>query len=444
MNPDQLKKIIHGIAGTYKSLQLYPSAHPSIRKQALTLLQDLQQLFPQKHPLKLGLLEGTLFFEDQLYVADEPAIEDIGRLLKERDIEGVEIAVGLTVEELLLFFQLLSDKRLVGLELTKEMKKRGIQNIRPFTPVGEEAKTNQAPGKIYQRALKTVSQIFNDTRLGKIPSSKNAVNIVEDMVQSTLNEPHALMALSLLKDYDNYTFTHSVNVSVIALAVGQACELSVAELNILGLGALLHDIGKLSIDKEIINKPGRLTEDEYAEIQKHPSLGATLTKQMEGLPHEVTDIVLGHHLRYDGQGYPAMVLGKKNSRLADMTAVADSYDAMTTLRPYQRPTTPRGAIEKMRKESGTALDPQILEKLIVSLGPYPVGSLVRLDSNEIALVTRVASREKDAVELKILFCASGEKLDHPIPGALIGNEAQRIVAEVDPFIKGIEVTDYFT
>ncbi|OHB31449.1 MAG: hypothetical protein A2X84_11795 [Desulfuromonadaceae bacterium GWC2_58_13] len=444
MRPDQLKKIIYGISGTYKGLRLYPAAHPAIMKQAQNLEQDFLVLFRIKPQLKMGLLEGTLFFENHLFVSSEPAVEEICNLLKERELEGFEFQAGLTAEEIQLFFQLLSEKRRVGQDLAQNIASRGVRHIRPIALESEdEQDAPQAPRKIYQRALKAVSHIFNDVRLGKIPSSKEAVGVIKSMVQSTLTDPHALMALSMLKDYDNYTFTHSVNVSVIALVVGQAYGLPEDKLRTLGLGALLHDIGKLIIDKDIITKPGRLTAEEYEEIKKHPFSGSEIASKMDGVSDEVIDIILGHHLNYDRSGYPADARGRKISILADMTTIADTYDAMTTLRSYQRPVTPRIATENLRKLSGTALHPQLLATLIKALGPYPVGSLVRLDSNEIGVITRVASREKDAVEMKIIFSASGEKLDEPIRVALVGNEATRIVAEVDPFVKRIEVTDYF-
>jgi len=444
MLPDQLKKIIYGFSGTYKGLRLYPAAHPAIKKQAQNLEQDFLVLFREKQRLKMGLFEETLFFEQQLFVTSEPAVEEICTLLKERELEGIEFQVGLAAEEIQLFFQLLSEKHLAGQSLVQAIASRGVRHIRLIALDSEDdQETVEAPRKIYQRALKAVSQIFSDVRLGKIPSSKEAVSVVKSMVQSTLVDPHALMALSMLKDYDNYTFTHSVNVSVIALAVGHAAGLPEDRLRTLGLGALLHDLGKLIIDKEIITKPGRLTAEEYEEIKKHPSSGSEIARQMEDVSTEAVDIVLGHHLRYDRSGYPADARGKVISILSDMTTIADTYDAMTTLRSYQRPMTPHVAIENLQKLSGTALHPQLLAKLIKSLGPYPVGSLVRLDSNEIGVVTRVASEEKEAVELKIIFSSSGEKLDEPIPVALIGSESERIVAEVDPFVKGIEVTDYF-
>ncbi len=444
MHLDQLKKIIYGISGAYKGLQLYPAAHPAIKKQAQNLVQDFQILFREKPRLKMGLLEGTLFFEKHLFVTNEPAVQEICTLLKERDLEGCEFRSGLTAEEIQAFFQLLAEKSLAGQRLAQAFTNQGVRHIRLIALAPEDdQKPVQSPRKIYRRALQVVSQIFNDVRLGNIPSSKEAHSLVNSMVKTTLADPHALMALTMLKDYDNYTFTHSVNVSVIALAVGQACGLPEDKLRTLGMGALLHDIGKLNIDKEIITKPGRLTTQEYEEIKKHPSSGSDIASQMDNISGEVLDIVLGHHLRYDRSGYPVDAQGKNISILSDMTTIADTYDAMTTLRSYQRPMTPRNAIKTLQTLSGTALHPQLLEKLIQSLGPYPVGSLVRLDSNEIGVVTRVGTQGQDITGLKIIFSSSGEKLDEAIPVELTGGESHRIVAEVDPFVKGIEVTDYF-
>jgi putative nucleotidyltransferase with HDIG domain len=288
-----------------------------------------------------------------------------------------------------------------------------------------------------------MKNVFEDVRLGKIPSSADSKKAVKEMAEMTISEPHALFALSMLKDYDNYTFTHSVNVSVIALTVGRACGLGEEDLRILGLGGLFHDLGKLKIDVGIITKPGRLTESEFDEIRKHPGSGAELVGAMEGITKEVIDIVLGHHLRYDRTGYPADAKGRVFSQLTDMASIADTYDALTTLRSYQSPTTPRKAIGRLRELMGNALHPEYTERFITSLGTYPVGTLVRLDSNEIGLVVRVGLQDPDAVELKMLFDGDGKLLDAPPKLALSGAETVRIVGEVDPFLKGIDVTEHF-
>ena len=252
-----------------------------------------------------------------------------------------------------------------------------------------------------------------------------------------------MMALSMLKDYDNYTFTHSVNVSVIALAVGRACNLTEEQLKTIGLGGLLHDLGKLRIDVDIITKPGRLTDAEFDTIKEHPDFGADIVREMEDVTPEVMQIVIGHHLRYDRSGYPANAIGDNISPLVDMTAIADAYDAMTTLRSYQRPFTPRKAIARIKEISGSSLHPEFVMHFVDSLGAYPVGSLVRLDNNEIGLVTKVDTHDTSLVDIKVIFDPAGTLLEEPFVMQLRPNQPRRIVAEVDPHTKGIDVTDFF-
>jgi putative nucleotidyltransferase with HDIG domain len=263
------------------------------------------------------------------------------------------------------------------------------------------------------------------------------------MAQLTMTEPHAMMALSMLKDYDNYTFTHSVNVSVIALAVGRACDLTEEQLKTLGLGGLLHDLGKLRIDVDIITKPGRLTDAEFDAIKEHPGFGADIVREMEDVTPEVMQIVIGHHLRYDRSGYPANAIGDNISPLVDMTAIADAYDAMTTLRSYQRPFTPRKAIARIKDVSGSSLHPEFVTHFVNSLGAYPVGSLVRLDNNEIGLVVKVYTHDTSLVDIKVIFNPAGTLLEEPFVMQLHPNQTRRIIAEVDPHTKGIDVTDFF-
>ncbi len=444
MDSDIFIQIIQGLAGTLKGLRLYPKGHPLIARQVQNLLRGLFSLFRTRKVLRMGLLEGTLFFEERLFFEGGPAAEELGNLLASFEIEGVEFHSGLTPDELVAFLEILVAAEGRGEAFGKTLVARDISHIRPVEARTEDSEISEKrPRKVYGRALQVVDSIFRDVRLGKIPSSTEAIEVVRSMVQLTLAEPHALFALSMLKDYDNYTFNHSVNVSVIALAVGRACRLSEEKLRMLGLGGLLHDLGKLKIAREIITKPGPLNEEEFAEIQKHPGTGAKIAAAMDGITKEVVHIVLGHHLRYDERGYPAEARAGEKSPLVDMVTIADTYDAITTLRSYQRPMTPRRAVARLREISGTVLHPEITERFIASLGTYPVGTLVRLDDNEIGLVVWVGTQDPDSVRLKILFDKNGACLAEPRRLDLSGPEAQRIVAEVDPFLKGVEVTDYF-
>ncbi len=441
MNTDDIKQVIQVLAGAIKGLRLYAVDHPATTKQINTLQNGLFSLLQHRKQIKMGLLEGTLFVEDHLFMQEFPAAEEIAKQLESYELLGIEFMAGLSADEIQSLLHLLHVGGFKGQDFADALEKRGVKKIRAVA--AEDEDDDQQPRKVYRKALKVVDQIFQDVRMGEIPSSSEAINVVKSMAQMTINEPHAMLALSMLKDYDNYTFTHSVNVSVIALAVGRACKVSDEQLRTLGLGGLLHDLGKLRIDVNIITKPGRLTDSEFESIKRHPDFGADIIREMEDVTSEVMQIVLGHHLRYDRSGYPSDTAGNIVSPLVEMAAIADAYDAMTTLRSYQRPFTPRNAIARLKEISGTSLHPEYVQHFVESLGPYPVGSLVRLDNNEIGLVTKVDIKDPSLADIKILFDQAGTLLAEPFALQLHPSQPRSIVAEVDPHSKGIDVTDFF-
>ncbi len=436
---DRPQQIIHFLAAACKGLKLYPAAHPEVQRQITRLAEQLLLYLRRRRSMRLGLLEGSLFADQHLFADNQPAADDIITLLQRFDIDGVEFNRGLTREEVRQFVLLLHEGAGNG-DLQQALRARGVKHILPVRARDDE--NDETPRAIYSRALEVVDRIFHDVRMGTVPSSEGAVKTVKSMVHMTLTDPHALFAMSLLKDYDNYTFTHSVNVAVLALTVGRACGLGETELRLLGLGALLHDIGKLKVDWKIINKPGQLTDEEFEQIKKHPATGADLVRQMGDMTPEVIDIVLGHHLRYNREGYPADAKGKAMSPLVDMAAIADTYDAITTLRSYQRPMTPKQAVARLEELAGSALHPDYLACFTRFLGPYPVGSLVRLTSNEIGLVTWINPEDSGQLRLKMLFDGDGSRLEPPPIIELDAAARRRIVGEVDPFSRHIDITDY--
>ncbi len=438
MNDSRQMQIVLGLSAAAKSLKLYPPSHPEVDRQLQRLNQALLAYLRRRRQMKLGLLEGTLFLDDQLFSAPHPACEDLVQRFVRFSIDGLEFNRGLTGDEIRQFVLLLHQGGGNG-DFAEALKARGIRHILPIRAEDEEG---DSPRVIYSRALEVVDRIFHDVRMGTVPSSAEAVKTVKSMVHMTLTDPHALFAMSLLKDYDNYTFTHSVNVAVLALTVGRACSLDEHQLRILGLGGLLHDIGKLKVDWNIINKPGQLTDEEFEQIKRHPATGADLVAKMDGMTPEVIDIVLGHHLRYNREGYPTDARGRIVSPLVDMATIADTYDAITTLRSYQRPMTPRQAIDRLRELAGTSLHPAYLSAFIDFLGPYPVGTLVRLNSNEIALVVWINPEDQNIMRVKLLFDGDGNRIEPPEPVEIDADTRRKIVAEVDPFSRNVTITDY--
>jgi HD-GYP domain-containing protein (c-di-GMP phosphodiesterase class II) len=442
MKIDEIKQVVQVLAAAVKGLRLYAVDHPATVRQIEALQNGLFSLLQHKKQIKMGLLEGTLFVEDHLFMQEFPAAIELAKLLESRDLAGFEFLAGISANEIQTLLYLIHSGEYKGQDFADTLKSQGVKRIHAV-PAEDEDDDEQKPRKVYRKALKVVDQIFQDVRMGEIPSSTEAIKVVKSMAQLTITEPHAMLALSMLKDYDNYTFTHSVNVSVISLAVGRACKVTEEQLKTLGLGGLLHDLGKLRVDIEIITKPGKLTDAEFEAIKAHPAFGADIIREMEDVTSEVMQIVLGHHLRYDRSGYPQDHTGAIISPLVEMAAIADAYDAMTTLRPYQRPFTPRNAIARLREVSGSFLHPEFVTNFINSLGAYPVGSLVRLDNNVIALVTKVDPKNTSLIDLKALFDPDGKLLDQPYKIHFHPGQPRRIVSEVDPHSRGIDVTDFF-
>jgi putative nucleotidyltransferase with HDIG domain len=443
MNVDEIKKFVQVLTAAVKGLRLYAVDHPATTKQVETLQDGLFTMLQHKKMIKMGLLEGTLFVEDHLIMQEFQAATELVEMLESRELAGFEFMAGLSASEIQSLLHLLHSGSNTGQDFADALVSQGVKKIRAIAAAEDDEDEAQQPRKVYHKALKVVDQIFQDVRMGEIPSSEDAIKVVKDMAHLTMTEPHAMLALSMLKDYDNYTFTHSVNVSVLALAIGRACQLTEEQLKTLGLGGLLHDLGKLRVDVNIITKPGRLTDSEFDEIKEHPGYGAEIIKEMEGVTDEVMQIVHGHHLRYDRTGYPSNVPGEVISPLVEMTAIADAYDAMTTLRSYQRPFTPRKAIARLKDVRGSSLHPDYVTHFIESLGPYPVGSLVRLDNNEIGLVVKVEPKDTSLVDIKIIYDSAGAMLDDLYTIQLRPDQPRKIIAEVDPQTKGIDVTNFF-
>lgn len=431
MSPNRLKLIPSSLAGIFQGIRLYPGQHPLVRKQLDNALSALHPFLLQNGKLTIGLVDRTLMIDDLPCMDEQSATEDLKQLLEGKKVLAVEFLPGLDADQLIKFCQMVSSQNVS--DLKKEAEAAGLTAIR----ITQEDEGVRA---IYNQALEVVETIFQDVRMGQVPSSETALETSREMVETSLSHPYALFSMSMLKDYDNYTFTHSVNVSVLAVTVGRACGVSEEDLEILSLGGMLHDIGKMTIDHKIITKPGKLSEDEFEQMTLHPTNGAEIVSKMERVSSIVQDIVNGHHLRFDRTGYPADSRGKTLSPLVDIVTIADIYDAMTTVRCYQKPISPRQALEKIRALSGNFVHPEFIQKFIDFLGPYPAGTLVRVTDGSIGLVVDQNQNGRGSLTVKKIFEASGTRTDPPQRLEL--PDSSHIVAEVDPLLKGINVQDF--
>jgi putative nucleotidyltransferase with HDIG domain len=231
----------------------------------------------------------------------------------------------------------------------------------------------------------TVRSMFQEVRLGNALNAEAVLPMVVSIRDSVMRNPHALISVARLKTADNYTYLHSVAVSALMTVLARQLGLSDEDTMVAALGGLLHDMGKAAVPPAILNKPGRLTDGEFDVIRRHPEQGQALLVAAGLNSRPVLDIVLHHHEKIDGTGYPQRLAGDAIPRLAKMGAVCDVYDAITSNRPYKQGWDPAESLKRMATWEGH-FDPAIFQPFVKSLGIYPVGSLVRLASDHLAVV----------------------------------------------------------
>jgi HD-GYP domain-containing protein (c-di-GMP phosphodiesterase class II) len=266
---------------------------------------------------------------------------------------------------------------------------------------------------------------------------------VSAVVDSAVRNPDALLTLCKLRRHDAYTFTHGVNVSVLAAAFGGRLGLPVADLQELGLAGLYHDLGKTGIPDAILNKPARLTEAEFSCMRQHPALGGAILSGFD-LPEAVLRGVTEHHERHDGSGYPQGLSGTAIHKWARVLALADVYDALTSRRCYKGPMLPTRALAVIHGMRGRDFPTALAERFIKFLGPYPVGSYVRLTNGECGFVRGSNPLRALAPEILVVRDAAGEFLAKPRRRQLAGEEKRSpTVAEaLDPAVHGLDPATY--
>lgn len=239
---------------------------------------------------------------------------------------------------------------------------------------------------VYRDARSWVDIMLEDSRLGRSVDTKQARTLVSRLAEQVISNPDALIWLTHLRSRDEYTATHCINVCILALTFGRELELPEKQLQRLGLGALLHDIGKMRVPDDILNKPARLTKEEFEIMMQHPSIGHSLLVDDHEMDMESLHVVLHHHERLDGGGYPQGMTGDQIPLLTRITSIVDVYDAITSDRCYHDGIAPALALENLFKWSAGNFDVSLLEKFIKCLGIYPIGSVVRLNTKDVGVV----------------------------------------------------------
>ena len=258
----------------------------------------------------------------------------------------------------------------------------------PPVPTASMEEELQRAAELCRNAREAVVAMFGQARLGRAIEAQRCMPLVEEISHSVMRNPGALVSLARLKTRDDYSYMHSVAVCALMVALSRQMGHDERACREAGLAGLLHDLGKARMPEDVLTKPGKLTPDEWAVIRTHPIRGHELLQEAQGASEPVMDVCLHHHERMDGQGYPHQLAAETLPLLTRMGAVCDVYDAVTSNRPYKRGSDPGETIAMMAAGKGH-FDPSVFRHFVAGLGIYPVGTLVRLESGRLAVVSEL-------------------------------------------------------
>lgn len=269
--------------------------------------------------------------------------------------------------------------------------------------------------RLCARSRQAVMEMFNDARMGQALQFEQAEALVEEISESVLRHPNALISLARLKHSNEYTYMHSVAVCALMIALARKLGLPNDAVREAGLAGLLHDIGKMAVPQELLDKPGKLSDTEFAKVRKHPEEGGSILLASKQVSALVLDVCLHHHEKVDGSGYPHRLQGGQISLMAKMGAVCDVYDAITSNRPYKQGWDPAESIRKMAEWKGH-FDEAVFQAFVKTVGIYPVGALVRLQSGRLAVVMEQNPKALLAPRVKVFFSTKSRL---PLPQSIV-------------------------
>jgi HD-GYP domain-containing protein (c-di-GMP phosphodiesterase class II) len=450
--------VVNQLSVILRTAQIHDPGNIAVSSSVEKFIALIKQLALKEETITLELI-GEFFYINEMrirYLLEYLLNFDfLIREFKKREIGQVVFKKGVHFDDLQVFlkafikagfsdtpYDVMSDimESSQGIELSRLKK----------VVEGEQIDVRKVIKKAYYNAVSYTKGVMNKIQSGEKVTVKKAKRIVESMVDHLLEEERMLIGMTAIKDYDEYTYHHSVNVSILSIALGQRLGLSKKMLTELGLVALFHDIGKVEIPNEVLNKSTNFTEDEWRIIRKHPIWGVKALLKLRSL--DITTIksaivAFEHHMNYDHSGYPKARKYTELDFYSKIVSLADQYDAMTSSRVYSRiPMSPDKALSIMMERASTQLDPLLFKFFINMVGVFPIGTLVMLDTKELALVYESDVVFADRPRVLIIIDKKGQKVNGPVVNLTEKDERGKyfrsVIKTLDPNKYKINLAEY--
>lgn len=463
---DEGRRLLGALYGALRSLRFYPLDNDVVQ-QSLDELQAAVHLLLEREGGVEIRLQGNLFFVNderlRLDLRTYSTFSSVAETLRSHGVGEIRVDPGVRRAEWVPLLNLLlreAEPDLPLEQLQAGIRAAGVQSLQldgfPDDAPEDEEEALYGARQTYTRGVQVARELLTDVRMGRAANIRRVKRAVQGIVDQVLSNESSMVAMTHLRDFDEYTFTHSVNVCILSVIIGQRLGLGRQDLYELGLGALFHDVGKMRIPEATLNKAGKLTPGEWAAIQEHPTDGLLALFNLRGfadLPLRAMLIAYEHHMKVDLTGYPRSRRPRELGLYSRIVAVADAFDAATSVRSYQfRPWPADKVLQEMLSNPTRGVDTVMVKALISATGVYPVGSLVILDTFELAVVVRTnpdPARLHQPV-VKVISDEVGTPLPEPAMVRLdqldprTGNPRRTIIKTADPQRYGVDVSVYVT
>jgi putative nucleotidyltransferase with HDIG domain len=439
--------LLRRLGASLRGVQLYSPDHPIVARNLDALADALRLLHAHESTVVIGLLGDEMIVGDQPMSKTSASMGELIRRLKAFGIERITFMPEVTPDELRTFvgkFGGLEKRasRPTQEDLAAELESESIKVGR--VAIGERAPDEPSDvatiRRLYAEAVSVASVVWESVRSDGRPDSGSAQSMIDGLAQAVLQNRSALMALTALKEYDNYTFTHMVNVSILTMAQARGLGIDGPLLREFGLAALMHDIGKVKTPSEILNKPDKLTTEEFDIMKRHTVDGAEILRSSGDLPTLAPVVAFEHHLRLDGTGYPDGVRRPALNLATMLCGIADVYDAMRSQRKYQQVSPSERILIVLQRNNGSQFDQHLVRRFVQLVGIYPVGNLVKLNTDEVAVVLRAHAPDPFRPKVRVLFGRSGSRLEIPSDINLWETEASTTTAS--SVVAPVDAADY--
>jgi putative nucleotidyltransferase with HDIG domain len=431
-------ELLRRLAASLRAAQLYSKGHPIITRNLESLSAAIQLLHGLAPSVVVGLV-GDEIIVDDTPMAKADALGPVAKRLQQSGVERITFDRGVTTEELGSFVEAvaaLDQRERDGAPDLPESRHIRVGRVMIEEKVEDDLSDMSTIKRLYNDAVSVAGRLWDTARHEQTPDPTAARSMIDGLAHAVAQNRTALLALTTLKNYDNYTFTHMVNVSI--LTMGQARTLGVDGplLREFGLAALMHDIGKVRTPLEILHKPDQLSGAEFEIMKRHVVDGAEILRATRDIPALAPVVAFEHHLRLDGSGYPAGVIRPSLNLGTMLCSISDVYDAMRSQRAYQESFPTDRILNVLKRNDGLQFDQHLVRRFVQLVGIYPAGNLVRLNTGEVAVVVNTHAPDPYRPQVRVLTDRGGERIDLPHEVNLWESpgdpEPSSVVAPLDP------------